>query len=141
MLIPFALHGPSCRRPLPRSNWRSTNEADIDTALRTCPVCRQTCFFVTPSSVWPSTPEEKADIVDGYKSKLKATDCMHFNYGDGTCPFGTSCFYRHVNRNGEEETPSLRWAGTADSGVRVIQPVRLCDFLTTPQARRIMRQR
>lgn len=113
----------------------------MDTALRTCPLCRKTCHFVTPSQSWPETEEERQKIVDGYKTKLKTFDCMHYNFGDGQCPFGTSCFYRHVNREGEEEQPSLRWAGTADSGSRVIQPVRLCDFLALPQAQRLMRRR
>lgn len=30
-------------------------------------------------------------------------DCAHFDFGDGTCPFGTSCFYRHAYRDGRLE--------------------------------------
>lgn len=30
-------------------NWRATSTADVDTAVRTCPVCRTQCFFITPS--------------------------------------------------------------------------------------------
>lgn len=34
-------------------------------------------------------------------------DCAHFDFGDGTCPFGTSCFYRHAYRDGRLEVRSL----------------------------------
>lgn len=69
-------------------------------ALRTCPLCRQPTHFVTPSAAWPDTPEEKAAVVAAYRAKLAAIDCMHFGFGDGDCPFGTSCFYRHAFRDG-----------------------------------------
>lgn len=59
---------------------------------------RTTTYFVTPSSVWPRSAEEKAAIVDGYKSRLSDLDCRLYDRGAGTCPFGTSCFYRHMNK-------------------------------------------
>jgi hypothetical protein len=31
---------------------------------------------------------------------MKQIDCKHFNFGEGTCPFSTSCFYRHVTKVG-----------------------------------------
>jgi hypothetical protein len=34
---------------------------------------------------------------------LLLQDCIHFDFGDGTCPFGTSCFYRHAYRDGRLE--------------------------------------
>lgn len=34
-------------------------------ALRTCPVCRTASYFVTPSTTWPATEEEKELIVGG----------------------------------------------------------------------------
>lgn len=68
-------------------------------ALRTCPVCREPCHFVTPSKVWPRNQREKAAIVKAYKKKLGSIDCKYWlarPEGDRTCPFGTSCFYRHT---------------------------------------------
>ena len=50
--------------------------------------------FVTPSSVWPADAEEKARITEGYRAKLGQIDCKWFDFGEGNCPFGTSCFYR-----------------------------------------------
>lgn len=74
-------------------------------ALRTCPVCREPCHFVTPSKVWPRDQQEKEAIMQAYKKKLGSIDCKYWvarPEGDRTCPFGTSCFYRHT---GAEVSP------------------------------------
>ena len=55
--------------------------------------------FVTPSSVWPADEEEKARIIAGYRAKLAQIDCKYFDHGEGSCPFGTSCFYRCAGAN------------------------------------------
>lgn len=52
--------------------------------------------FVVPSTFWPRSREEKEEIMSAYRSKLKTIDCRHFDQGRGTCPFGSSCFYRRV---------------------------------------------
>lgn len=55
-------------------NWRSsspTSGMDVNTALRACPICRKLSYFVIPSVIWYYTPEEKQEIIDSYKSKLK----------------------------------------------------------------------
>ena len=118
-------------------NWRSQNTSgvDVDAALRTCPVCRSTAHFVTPSPVWVTDPAEKDAIVERYKLKLKTIDCKHFNFGDNTCPFGASCFYRHQYRDGTLEEVTLRKVGAADGTVRVAKTVRLSDFLFPDLAR------
>ena len=67
-------------------------------ALRCCPVCRKATHYITPSKVWPRTPEEKDLIVGQYKARLASIDCKYWERslpGDKRCPFGTSCFYRH----------------------------------------------
>ncbi|GKU88663.1 hypothetical protein SLEP1_g2900 [Rubroshorea leprosula] len=84
-------------------NWRSSSQSsrvDPNTACRSCPVCRKISYFVIPSSVWFSTPEEKQEIIDTYKAKLRLIDCKHFKFGNGNCPFGTSCFYKHKVKPG-----------------------------------------
>jgi len=53
--------------------WRSGSHApgmDIDTVVRACPVCRVPTHYVVPSVVWYFTPEEKEEIINGYKNKL-----------------------------------------------------------------------
>ncbi|XWS35499.1 hypothetical protein CRYUN_Cryun20dG0002600 [Craigia yunnanensis] len=84
-------------------NWRSSSPSsgmDVNTALRACPICRKLSYFVIPSIIWYCTPEEKQEIVDSYKAKLRSIDCKHFNFGNGNCPFGTSCFYKHMVKPG-----------------------------------------
>ncbi|KAH9542231.1 hypothetical protein CY35_14G105600 [Sphagnum magellanicum] len=87
--------------------WRSGSHApgmDIDTVVRACPVYRVTSHFIVPSVVWYSSSEEKEDIINGCKNKLRCrcisvcgdVDCKYFDYGNGTCPFGTSCFYKDI---------------------------------------------
>lgn len=75
-------------------------------ALRTCPVCRTPTYFITPSTKWPDTPDDKHAIVDAYKAAMAQKDCVHFAFGEGSCPFGTSCFYRHAYRDGRLEVSS-----------------------------------
>lgn len=107
----------------------------MDSALRACPVCRQVSYYIIPAATWPRTPEEKEEMLSAYKAKLKTIDCKHFDEGRGTCPFGTSCFYRHAYPDGREETPDLRRAEGTD-GVRVMVPVRLSDFVSPALSRR-----
>ncbi|KAM7266357.1 hypothetical protein ACFE04_004254 [Oxalis oulophora] len=84
-------------------NWRNTSPTtgmDLNTSLRACPICRKLSYFVIPSAIWYTSPEEKQEIVESYKAKLSSIDCKHFNFGNGNCPFGTSCFYRHTVKPG-----------------------------------------
>lgn len=55
-------------------NWRSTSRAsgmDANSALRSCPICRKLSYFVIPSVIWYSSKEDKQEIVESYKSKLR----------------------------------------------------------------------
>ncbi|KAH7843478.1 hypothetical protein Vadar_017104 [Vaccinium darrowii] len=55
-------------------NWRSSSPAsgmDAKSTLRACPICRKVSYFVVPSAIWFSTKEEKLEIVDNYKAKLR----------------------------------------------------------------------
>ncbi|GMY22394.1 putative RING-type E3 ubiquitin transferase C3H69 isoform X3, partial [Fagus crenata] len=83
-------------------NWRSsspTSGMDVNSALRACPICRKLSYFVIPSVIWYSTKEEKQEIVDSYKAKLKSIDCKHFDLGNGNCPSGSSCFYKESSQH------------------------------------------
>ncbi|MED6125300.1 hypothetical protein PIB30_067251 [Stylosanthes scabra] len=87
-------------------NWRSSAPSsgmdfnNTNNTVRTCPVCRKLSYFVIPSGIWYSTKEDKQEIIDNYKANCKLIDCKHFNFGDGNCPFGTSCFYKHTVKPG-----------------------------------------
>ncbi|XP_019437110.1 PREDICTED: zinc finger CCCH domain-containing protein 69-like isoform X1 [Lupinus angustifolius] len=114
-------------------NWRSSNPTlgmDVNSTLRACPICRKLSYFVIPSVIWYSTSEEKHEIIDSYKAKLKSIDCKHFDFGEGNCPFGTSCFYKHAYRDGRLEEVVLRHLGAADGDTVIAKEIRLlCHFI------------
>ena len=120
--------------------WRSNTagSADVDTAVRTCPICRTPSPFVTPSATWPASAEAKAAVVDGYKASLARIDCKWFAQGQGACPFGTSCFYRHATPDGVEvdREAALRWVGDDDGVVKPMSGLRIGDFLEAASASR-----
>ncbi|KAJ6385329.1 hypothetical protein OIU77_028493 [Salix suchowensis] len=113
-------------------NWRSsspTSGMDVNSSLRACPICRKLSYFVIPSVIWYSSKEEKQEIVDTYKEKLRSIDCKHFDFGNGNCPFGTSCFYKHAYRDGRLEEVVLRHLGAEDGQSLIAKNIRLSDFL------------
>lgn len=119
-------------------NWRSSNPTlgmDVNSTLRACPICRKLSYFVVPSVIWYSSSDEKQEIVETYKAKLKSIDCKHFDFGDGNCPFGTSCFYKHAFRDGRLEQVALRHLGAADGDTIIAKDIRLSDFLANMHLR------
>lgn len=112
-------------------SWRSNSPdsgMDVNSTLRACPICRKVSYYVIPSVIWYSSKEEKQEIVDTYKAKLSSIDCRHFNFGNGTCPFGTSCFYKHAYRDGRLEEVVLRHLGSEDGNTVIAKDIRLSDF-------------
>ncbi|GER32378.1 zinc finger (CCCH-type/C3HC4-type RING finger)family protein [Striga asiatica] len=119
-------------------SWRGNSPAsglDINSALRACPICRKLSYFVIPSVIWYFSEEEKSGIVESYKAKLKSIDCKHFDFGSGSCPFGTSCFYKHAYRDGRLEEVVLRHLGAEDGNTVIAKDIRLSDFLRNLQIR------
>ena len=49
----------------------------------------------------------------GTRSRI---DCKYYNFGEGTCPFGSSCFYAHVNRDGRREEVRAQGADKRSGG-------------------------
>jgi len=66
-----------------------------------CPECRVCSDFVCPSAFWVETKEEKDKLLNDYRAALGAKDCKYFKKGEGKCPFGNKCFYKHALPNGE----------------------------------------
>ncbi|XP_047152288.1 E3 ubiquitin-protein ligase makorin-like isoform X1 [Vigna umbellata] len=87
------------RNSAPTSGMDTSNNGTANT-VRKCPVCRKLSYFVIPSGIWYSTKEEKQEIIDNYKANCKQIDCKHFNFGNGNCPFGACCFYKHTVKPG-----------------------------------------
>ncbi|VDP14859.1 unnamed protein product [Soboliphyme baturini] len=79
--------------------WRQAKQFDTKN-IRSCPECRVMSDFVIPSTFWVETDEEKACLTEVYKASMKSKNCKYFANGDGECPFGNKCFYRHVRPDG-----------------------------------------
>ena len=41
-------------------------------------------------------------MLSNYKLELRKKECKYFDKGDGECPFGNKCFYRHESKDGKE---------------------------------------
>jgi len=98
--------------------------------VRCCPVCRAESYFVVPCDRFVLNPDRKKILVQKYKDHIGKIPCIHFNRAKGVCPFGSSCFYAHLNEDGsmaQEERP--RHYTNADGQVQVIRSVLLSDFL------------
>jgi|SRR6218665_2292943 len=62
---------------------------------------------------------------------------MHFQQGNGKCPFNNSCFYEHAYPDGRKASPQqLRKFKNADGEVLVDRDPSLWDFLSAENERR-----
>ena len=69
-------------------------------------------------------------MYNAYKDNLATKPCKHFNYGEGICPFGSSCFYNHVYKDGRKwEPPPLTKIVNAEGSVSVPKGIKISDFL------------
>lgn len=114
-------------------NWRSKVAFDANN-IRSCPLCRTNTYFVVPSAVWVTDPEEKKAIIEAYKKKMSTIPCKYFDHGRANCPFGSSCFYTHKNIDGSEDKriPHLRTVIGENEKANVFKETRLSDFITFP---------
>ncbi|KPU78800.1 uncharacterized protein Dana_GF10705, isoform B [Drosophila ananassae] len=80
--------------------WRQAKQFEHK-ITRACPECRVCSDFVCPSAFWVETKEEKDKLLNDYRAALGAKDCKYFQKGEGKCPFGNKCFYKHALPNGD----------------------------------------
>ena len=78
-------------------------------------------------------------IVEEYRTRMDGIPCRNFDYGDGHCPFGTSCLYAHVYRDGVRESHEIRKTTDAEGNLKIVGGARLSDWLDTKQGRRALR--
>mmetsp|Transcript_38766 Transcript_38766/g.64462 ORF Transcript_38766/g.64462 Transcript_38766/m.64462 type:complete len:409 (-) Transcript_38766:191-1417(-) len=110
-------------------SWRGT-DGPGKTAIRGCPICRVESHFVVPSDHFVTDGEEKPLLIDEYKTNMKQIPCKHFDQGRGSCPFGSSCFYAHLNADGTPyKYEKLRTFLDSDGIMNAVKQVRLSDFL------------
>mmetsp|Transcript_16564 Transcript_16564/g.31395 ORF Transcript_16564/g.31395 Transcript_16564/m.31395 type:complete len:260 (-) Transcript_16564:691-1470(-) len=83
--------------------WRRTDTQRKD-VVRTCPICRQTSYFVVPAHMH-LTGEEKQRTIDRFKRSTSIIPCRYKSQGE-KCPFGHRCFYLHLDDNGKDTKPA-----------------------------------
>lgn len=109
--------------------WRGRIDLPVETT-RSCPVCRKLSYLVIPCDRFIADEGRKAVVSKEYHSSQKTIPCKHYNYGKGSCPFGTSCFYAHLNPDG---TPAVAPKHTirldAEGKVGVGRSFKLNEFL------------
>eukprot|EP01111_Echinosteliopsis_oligospora_P002760 TRINITY_DN1425_c0_g1_i1.p1 TRINITY_DN1425_c0_g1~~TRINITY_DN1425_c0_g1_i1.p1 ORF type:complete len:301 (-),score=49.86 TRINITY_DN1425_c0_g1_i1:2-904(-) len=77
------------------SSFSSNSSQDM---TKTCPTCRASSLFVIPSIVYV-TGDLKNKVVEQYKASLKTKPCKYYDKSS-SCPFGSDCFYAHLNSDG-----------------------------------------
>jgi len=81
--------------------WRQAKSFE-NKIIRACPECRVTSDFVCPSRYWVDSKEDKDKLIGCYKIALSQKNCRYYRNGEGQCPFGNKCFYRHALPDGQE---------------------------------------
>jgi len=108
--------------------WRKQKEQQDRVNLRMCPLCRNESFFVIPCEDLIVDPQEKSSAIEKYKHQMSLVPCQAFDYGRGKCPFGSSCFYAHLNPDGSRYNPAPVRKMVGTDGTQVIGEVKLSDF-------------
>jgi len=113
-------------------SWRRMRDQDKDN-LRRCPVCRIESYFVLPAEDLLADDELRLREAEAYRQHLRKTPCKWFNFGKGTCPFSTSCFYAHLNADGTKAPdPVIRKLVGADEETQVMKNYTLADYIFRP---------
>ncbi|KAJ3076708.1 hypothetical protein HDU98_001170 [Podochytrium sp. JEL0797] len=109
--------------------WRQNESMDNSKA---CPICRQITHIIIPSPTFLTSPTSKQLALEAYKRRMNLIECKHYNAGEGTCPFGSSCLYRHVRKDGSLDDGRVRFVvgGMEGEEVKVMGSVQLFDFFT-----------
>jgi len=121
--------------------WRQAKQFEHK-IIRACPECRQKSDYICPSRFWCETKEEKERLLSDYKMALNGKECKYFNKGEGECPFGNKCFYRHANIEGRDvdvgppKKPVRR--ANADGNLTLVQRLLLYDFLEEREERLVL---
>jgi hypothetical protein len=81
--------------------WR-TEGSDEVSSRRVCPTCRKDSDYVVPSRVLPASKEQKEELLRSYKERLAKIPCRNWEGELGSCPFGSDCFYAHLDDDGKD---------------------------------------
>ena len=99
-------------------------------ATRACPMCRKMTWFIVPCDRLVTDPTRKLQVIQKYQERLSKIRCKHFDRSE-ECPFGSSCFYQHIRRDGtvdEKKVPDLRHVINEDGEFEVLKDSMLSDL-------------
>ncbi|CAB1098491.1 unnamed protein product [Ectocarpus sp. CCAP 1310/34] len=87
--------------------WRKSKGPQKDIS-RTCPECRKVSFFLVPSKEHLKG-KAKLKAIQAYKQGLSKLPCKYHKPGNASgggtttvCPFGSRCFYAHLDEHGND---------------------------------------
>jgi Ring finger domain/CCCH-type zinc finger/RNA-binding, Nab2-type zinc finger len=82
--------------------WRKEGSREVS-GRRSCPTCRKHSDYVIPSKFFPKDEQDKQEIVQNYKNRMAPIPCKRFRKTMklGSCPFGSECFYAHIDESGQ----------------------------------------
>eukprot|EP00943_MAST-04B_sp_MAST-4B-sp1_P002876 g2876.t1 len=107
--------------------WRENETLKFNKdAVRKCPICRLKSDFIIPSNRLITSHARKRELLMKYLTNLRNKKCKY--YPD--CPFGTSCFYAHIDPDGKlvrYEMPRLKV--DSDGSIKNISMPKLSELL------------
>ena len=89
-----------------------------------------TSHFVVPTDRHVSDFDRKRDLISSYRDNMGQIPCTHYNFGNGKCPFGSSCFYLHINMDGSVVDKS-RLKVSEDGTMSAMEQLSLGSFMKT----------
>lgn len=81
--------------------WRVEGSDEVN-SRRVCPTCRKESDYVVQSRILPKSDEEKQELLRSYKDRLARIPCRKWEGELGSCPFGSDCFYAHLDHDGKD---------------------------------------
>ena len=111
--------------------WRNQKEKQDRVNLRRCPVCRVESYLIIPSPEFIADRDRKIAEKNKYSSHVSQIPCRNFNFGRGTCQFGSSCLYLHSASEGgsvQAAASDFRVVKGADGKKKGVT-MRLSEFL------------
>jgi len=109
--------------------WRGILLGPSKETLRSCPLCRQPSYFIVPCDRFITNSLRKNQIVENYVENLHNIPCKHFSENED-CPFSTSCFYKHIRKDGTiVDKVKLQHLINQDGKVEIQKELILSEFL------------
>jgi hypothetical protein len=116
--------------------YRRTENGHEKDSSRRCPVCKEVSHYVIPCDRFIDDPDRKEKLITQFQQSLATIPCAKFSRGLGSCPFGSSCFYAHIDEEGNNaELPRIVTSSASES--KVLTDEKLSDMIDWQGARKL----